>query len=334
MTRNIKPYLVRVPKVLWVERTKKQRLFEFFGFVLMALVLVQLIVWTPPSTFPDLTTIKIKKGTTLNEAAIQLNTAGYIKSPLSFKVFVTLFGGSTGVVAGDYFFAKTQSVMPIAWRIVKGEYGLVPLRITVPEGMSVIQIADLFHKQFTLFDEDEFVALSREGYMFPDTYFFLPNVSAQEVIDTMVDNFNVQIRPLQADILLSGRSFEDIITMASIVQEEAHNEEEQKMIAGILWNRIRIKMPLQVDVTFQYINGKNTYTLTKQDLKIDSPYNTYVHKGLPPTPISNPGLAAIKATITPTPSDFYYFLADLSGKTYYAKDFKEHQENREKYLRR
>lgn len=334
MSRDIKPYLVRAPKVLWTERTSKQKIIELFCLGVFVLLLVVMTVWTPPSKFPVRTTIKVEKGTTLRGAAYQLENAGYIKSPLSFKVFVTLFGGSKGIIAGDYFFADTQGVIPIALRLVKGEYGLVPLRITVPEGMNVLQIADLFHKQFTLFDEKQFVALSREGYLFPDTYFFLPNVSSQEVIDVMTENFNTQIRPLQADILLSGRPLEDIITMASIVQEEAHNEDEQKMISGILWNRIRIKMPLQVDVTFQYINGKNTYTLTKQDLKIDSPYNTYVNKGLPPTPISNPGLSAIKATINPTPSDYYYFLADLSGKTYYAKDFEEHQKNREKYLRR
>lgn len=330
-----KDFFVRVSDFLWSKRKRKEKGLEILLFGALVFLCLELVFWAPPANFPALTTIAIPKGTTLGGTADKLLAAGYIRSELSFKAFVFLFGGSKAVTAGDYFFENAQSVIPIAWRMVHGSYGLKLLRVTVPEGTTVFQIADLFKKRFSLFDPKVFIAEAKEGYMFPDTYFFLPNVTAEDVITRMTENFNEQTRSLQADILLSGKSLADIVTMASIVEEEASDPVVQKVIAGILWNRIAIKMPLQVDATFAYyVNGKNSYTLSKSDLKKDSPYNTYTNKGLPPGPITSPGISALKAAISPTKTDYLYFLADLKGNTYYAKDFAGHQKNREKYLRK
>jgi UPF0755 protein len=120
--------------------------------------------------------------------------------------------------------------------------------------------------------------------------------------------------------------------MASIIEKEARTMEARQIIAGILWKRISIGMPLQVDVSFKYINGKVTEDLTLADLKIDSPYNSYLYKGLPPTPIANPGLDSIKATIKPIKTDYLYFLSDKNGGMHYAKDYAEHLHNKELYL--
>lgn len=121
--------------------------------------------------------------------------------------------------------------------------------------------------------------------------------------------------------------------MASILEGEARGREEMEIIAGILWRRIEIGMPLQVDTTFLYVNGKNTFTLTQADLKIDSPYNTYLYRGLPPTPISNPGLTAIRAALNPQPTPYLYFLTGRDGLMYYSRTHDEHVQKKTRYLR-
>ena len=120
--------------------------------------------------------------------------------------------------------------------------------------------------------------------------------------------------------------------MASIIEKEAHTSDDRRVISGILWERLKIGMPLQVDATFLYINGKNTYDLSVDDLAIDSPYNTYKYAGLPIGPIGNPGLDSLEAALAPMTSPYLYYLSDKSGKTYYARTFNEHKRNREKYM--
>jgi UPF0755 protein len=134
-------------------------------------------------------------------------------------------------------------------------------------------------------------------------------------------------------IASSTRPLDEIIKMASIVETEARMEKTRRVVAGILWERIRRGMPLQVDVSFRYINGKTTRNLTVSDLKIDSPYNSYIYKGLPPTPIANPGLEAILASANPIKTDYLYFLTGKDNVMYYARTFEEHVVNTELYLR-
>ncbi|MEI7513041.1 MAG: endolytic transglycosylase MltG, partial [bacterium] len=132
---------------------------------------------------------------------------------------------------------------------------------------------------------------------------------------------------------INDSNFNEIITMASIIEGEAMKDEDRKIIADILWRRIDIGMMLQVDTTFMYINGKASSEITKADLKINSPYNTYTHKGLPPTPISNPGIEAINSAMFPTANKYLYYLSDKDGVMHYAVTFAEHKKNKEKYLR-
>jgi UPF0755 protein len=149
----------------------------------------------------------------------------------------------------------------------------------------------------------------------------------------MKNNFIEKIKTLDDKIKYFNKPLADIIKMAGILEEEARTMETRRVVAGILWKRLSMGMPLQVDSSFKYINGKISKTLTLDDLQIDSPYNSYTHKGLLPTPISNPGLGAIEAAITPIKTSYLYFLTDDAGNMHYGKTFEEHVANKEKYLR-
>jgi UPF0755 protein len=170
-----------------------------------------------------------------------------------------------------------------------------------------------------------------EGYLFPDTYFFLPNATEDTVIQTMRQNFDAHIATVQADIDASGKPLSEIITLASIIEREARNPEERRKISSVLWNRLKKDMALQVDVTFLYTIGKGTFELTKDDLASDSPYNTYINKGLPPTPIGSPSLDAIVAAAVPAKTDYLFFMADLRGVTHFCKTHSCHQANKLRY---
>ena len=162
---------------------------------------------------------------------------------------------------------------------------------------------------------------------------FLPNISVVDIIPVLKSNFDKRIATIKNEITNYKKPLADIIKLASIVEEEARTTESRKVVAGILWKRLALNMPLQVDSSFKYINGKGTAELTLADLKIDSPYNSYLYKGLPPTPIANPGLDSILATVTPTKTDYLYFLTDKEGDMHYARTYAEHLQNKELYLK-
>ncbi len=312
---------------------KEQVLIVFFLCSLLFSVFF-VTALSSPSNFQKFTTVRIEKGSGLSTTASILGENHIIASPSWFKVITVLSGRSRSVIAGDYYFARAENVFDVIHRVSRGDYNLVEVRITIPEGLTVFQIAEILHSKLIMFDTKQFVELAAEGYLFPDTYFFLPNATNTEVIEKMRRNFDAKIIPLLSDIEKTEKTLKDIITMASIIEEEAKHDEDRPKISSVLWNRIAIDMPLQVDAAFSYVNGKHTYTLTKEDLFDESPYNTYRNKGLPPTPIANPGIESIKASINPANTDYLYFLSDLSGKMYYAKDFDGHQKNRELYLRK
>ena len=170
----------------------------------------------------------------------------------------------------------------MAARITRGEYGLDPIRITFPEGVTVAEIADILDGKLPSFDKWTFVKLSqgKEGYLFPDTYFFLPNVEPGEIIREMSENFDRKMLAVSDSIAQSGKTAEEIIIMASIIEREAITFKDKEIISGILWKRIEIGMRLQVDAPFVYAINKGSFELTRADLKTDSPYNTYTREGV------------------------------------------------------
>lgn len=305
-----------------------------FRILLVSGLVIFVFLVSPPPDFPSRTVIIIGKGESLSQISANLKEHHVIRSSFLLNNLIIVQNGERKIVAGDYYFDNPVSTLSVVRRILHGQFGLVPLKVTFPEGLNLFELSEIARVHLAQFDSVEFLERGREkeGYLFPDTYLFLSNAKAIDVITTLEETFEAKIKTLENDISESGRSLKEIIIMASIVEREVSDPEDRRVVSGILWKRLLMGMPLQVDSTFQYINGKNTYELTADDLKIDSPYNTYKYAGLPPTPISNPGMDAIEATIHPEKTDYLYFLSDKEGITYFGKTFEEHKINREKYL--
>ncbi len=306
------------------------------AIILLVIVFVIIISrWRPPAAFPAETIYTVSKGTGLNQLASNLTARQIIKSPLWFKVFSLLWGGPKGLRAGDYTLTERQNVITLAHRFSTGDFQLVPVSLTIPEGLNVFEMGKLIAKKFPNITAADFEreAGPAEGYLFPDTYLFLPNVSVTEMIKTLKVNFEEKIKLIDKEITTFGKPLADIVKMASLVEAEARTPDTRRIVAGILWQRLNRNMPLQVDSSFKYINGKTTATLTLADLQIDSPYNSYRYKGLPPTPICNPGLDSLRATLSPTKTDYLYFLSDREGVMHYAQTYAGHLQNKQLYLK-
>ena len=290
---------------------------------------------SPPESFPVDNLISVEEGVSLDELSRELEAQQVIRSSDALRIFITLVGRATSVRAGDYVFKEPKDMFSVAEAITTGNFGLEPIRVRIPEGATTKGIAALFAKNFGRVNEEEFLrqSLGYEGYLFPDTYFFLPNASENDIIRAMRQNFDTRVnQEVMDDIVASGRTLEDTIIMASLLEREAHNYLDRRMIAGVLWRRIDKDMLLQVDAAFLYDLGRTTFDLTMADLRGDSPYNTYKFKGLPPTPIGSPSLSSIRAAANPIDKGYVFYLADHSGVTHYSKTYEEHLEKKRLYL--
>jgi UPF0755 protein len=288
----------------------------------------------PPSDFPggqfDFT---VETNSSLTSISNNLVKKKIISSPFLFKVISVLSNGRSGVFAGDYRFTEPTNLVSVAVRISNGHQGLPKIKVTIPEGTNVSDMAYIYMTKLTNFNAPKFVALARseEGYLFPDTYYFLSNAKPEEVIKEMKANFQSKLNTIKAEIDKSNKPLKDIITMASIIEEEAKGYEDKRMVSGILWSRLKVGMLLQVDPPFYFITGKNT-GVTYDDLKIDSPYNTYKYKGLPKGPISNPGIESIRAAVNSSKTDYLFYLTGRDGTMRYATTYDGHLRNKNIYL--
>ena len=319
--------------ILHIKSLSLKEKWAYLICVFFVLSAIYVFFHTPPKDFPLGQVITINSGESLQSITNDLYNEHVIKSPFWFRTAVILQGGEKRVIAGDYLLDQKTGPVDIAYRLVRGQFHLSAQKITIPEGWNVFEIGDYLKKSLINFDKTKFVSLakSKEGYLFPDTYFVSPTAKPEDITKIMSDTFDQKIGAVSG-IATSTHSLKEIIIMASILEDEARTTESRRTIAGILWKRLKLDMPLQVDSTFLYINGKNTYELTADDLKIDSPYNTYKYKGLPPGPIGNPGLDAINSALNPISTKYLYFLSSKSGKMYYATTFEEHINNKELYL--
>ncbi|TSA44211.1 endolytic transglycosylase MltG [bacterium] len=290
--------------------------------------------FAPPADFPAKSIVSIASGASAPSVAAQLAEAHIIAHPRVLRAILRATGASDRVQAGAYLFTTPEDVFAVTYRIVAGNYGIPPARITFPEGETTRDYAARVHEAFPNIAEADFLSTAKqyEGYLFPDTYLFTASVNTPSIVQTMRTNFNTRIAPLLNGVQTSGHSLTDIITLASLVEREARSVENKRIIAGILWNRLKLGMPLQVDAVFGYIYSRDTYSPSFADLKVDSPYNTYTHKGLPPGPISNPGLESIDAAIHPTKTSYLYYLTGKDNLMHYATTYEQHQANRQKYL--
>jgi UPF0755 protein len=312
---------------------------KFVLLIIGILILIVLVAGgyslfvSPPKKFPTGSTVSVESGSGLLQLSRSLEEEGVIRSSFWFRIAAIFFKGERGLQAGDYALNVPENVFRIARRVISGDYQIKRVKLTIPEGFTVKKISSLFNEEFSSFDKRVFENSALEGYLFPDTYFIHVNATATSTIRLLRDNFIRKIFYLMPDIEESGHTLDEIIIMASILESEAKTLEDRKIVSGILWKRLEIGMPLQVDASFVYINGKTTADLTLEDLKINSPYNTYLYKGLPPTPISNPGLESITAAIYPTDTKYLYFLTGTDGKMYYAATHDEHVKNKQKFLK-
>lgn len=290
----------------------KKVLFYVFGSIVFVYLLF-LFFLSAPTNFPVGIIVKIEQGDNLRSVSLKLKNAHIIRSRLLFEAFAIMYGGEKHLISSDYYLENKLSVYIVARRIVKGEHHMAPIVVTIPEGFDMVQIANTFFAKLQNFDKNKFLLETKglEGYLFPDTYFFLITDTETEVIKSMSVNFNNKIKSILPLIVKAGKTEGEIITMASLVEREAKGDVDRGFISGILWKRISLGMPLQVDVAPE----------------------TYRTKGLPKIPIGNPGLAAIKAAIYPQSSPFLYYLHDKNGVIHYAKSFAEHQMNIQKYLK-
>ncbi|MCD6402457.1 endolytic transglycosylase MltG [bacterium] len=307
----------------------------------------------------------VKRGESSKEIAMNLEKEGLIFWAPIFRSYVFMKGISGKLKAGSYLLSRTMSLSEIAEKFVKGE--VIKEKIVIPEGWNLRDIAFYFERKgmfqaakfwelvgFPAIDyskttdlpkikdfssEYDFLRdkpknVSLEGYLFPDTYEISKDITLEEIVRKMLDNFDKKLTPtLREEIKNQKKSIFEIVTMASLLEKEVKTKEDKEIVSGILWKRLENKIPLQVDATITYITGKRTTKISKEETQIDSPYNTYKYLGLPLGPICNPGLESILAALHPKNSEYWYYLSTPEGKTIFSKTLKEHNIAKAKYLK-
>jgi UPF0755 protein len=300
-------------------------------FVLLFISLLFISQNTATAEFPVNTEVVVAEGESIDAIGAKLENNAFIHSPFLFKIVARHLKADTSIQAGTYSFSEPYTTYELV-RIMSEGGGTEPLtRLTFPEGYTVKDWDRYTHDLYPNHAKTDL--LSREGKLFPDTYFVSRDESLESLLTRMGEHYETTVGPLRPLMEERGYTEKEVIIFASILEREANDEASMRMVAGILENRLKIDMPLQVDAVFEYYTGKGSSELTIEDLAADTPYNTYTNQGLPPEPIGNPGLMAIEAVLNPTPSSYYYYLTGGDGKFYYARTFEEHKVNKARYLR-
>ncbi len=304
---------------------------------LSAIVLVGGVLYlnTPPTTFPAGTHIAIARGASLNDISHILRKEHVIRSGFLFRALIVLKGKESTLRAGPHMFPTAMSTSDVVRSFLDGSSSIPPTHVTIPEGSTLKEFDALLSSAVPTIKKGSLSkeVANTEGVLFPDTYFIEETDTVSYIATLLKDTFVAKLKERHDAILHSGISAEEVVILASIVEKEAKDENSMKIIAGILLQRLKNNMPLQTDATFFYILGKKSSELTEKDLSIDSPYNLYRNKGLPPAPINSPGLTAIDAILHPTTTDYLYYLTGTDGTFHYAKTFDEHKKNKVLYLR-
>ncbi|MFC1711946.1 endolytic transglycosylase MltG [Patescibacteria group bacterium] len=321
----------------------------FILILLLFLTPIILFVWWGSVSSPvnkdskETKIIVVPQGWGVEQIGLKLLSDGMIKNVLAFKLMVAKEGISTKLQAGDFRLSPSMNLYEITDSLT---HGTLDIWLTIPEGLrreeQATLIADSFSKHDVDFDVLEYTekTASIEGYLFPDTYLVPKNSKPDDVIKVLSDSFEKKYSQIEIE---TGLSQKQIIILASLVEREAKYDEDRPLIAGILQKRLKSGWTLDVDATLQYALGSKNCSVGKPDCKwwpvvlgkdkeIVSPFNSYKTQGMPPAPICNPGLESIKAAANPEDSPYWFYLADPSGKTHYAKTLEEHNENISKYL--
>lgn len=332
-----------------------------FGITVFGVAYLNKKINEPFKTTAKEQIFEVKQGEGAKKIAKGLRDAGVIENENYFLFYLWESGDASKLKAGRYSISAMQSIVSIAEKFISGDVFKNEIWVTIPEGFNFKEIENRlaekgvvessannlliskntldmdFYKQYDFLkcDNNKYLCVF-EGYLFPDTYKFEADnfpINEDDVIEKMLSNFQDRTKDLQKEALQKGKDFRNIVIMASILEKEVRTLEDMKIVSGLLWKRIFIGMPLQVDATIAYLTGKKTGEITYGDLKQDSPYNTYLHKGLPPAPISNPGIVALEAALNPIENDYLYYLSKPTGETVFSKTIEEHNRAKNMYLK-
>lgn len=309
----------------------------------------------------EIITVEIPIGSGLNLISTELEKSGVIKDARLFKYYAK-FNNASNLQAGTYDLSKSMTPEELLQSLKTGKVYREPLfTITVPEGFSLEQIANVIEKNTTISSKEfltyvenpknlealmekypllmtdemmkEDVKHPLEGYLFPATYpFYEENPSLESIVDLMLQATMTNVSPYFEILEEKGKSVHWLLTFSSLLEKEATAQTDRETIASVFSNRLDEDMPLQTDPTVAYAHGKHLERTYYKDLEIDDPYNTYKYKGLPPGPIASAGKSSIEAVIDPASTDYLYFLADKDGVNHFATTYEEHLENRTKYI--
>lgn len=292
----------------------------------------------------------VRPGENVASVADRLQAAGIIDGRLTFILYALRTGLYKQFQVGEYSLSGALDIPTIVQRMVEGKVVPAGVRVTFPEGWTMDEMAarltetglagndflEIAKQPFPKWEERYSFLRGRpaqsslEGYLFPDTYIFPPQATGELIVNELLKNFQAKAEPvILAGLSAHKLSFHEILTLASLIEEEGRTESDRQNISDVFRKRLLIGQPLQSDATINYIHNTAKDQPTFEDLKSTSPYNTYAYPGLPPGPIGNPSLMSIRAALYPTSNPYYYFLIDLKSRTtYFAEDFAGHQRNR------
>lgn len=311
--------------------------------------------WLVPANANDtqIVEVEIPEGTPVSTMGDILEEQGLIRSSSAFSLLVRVQGAAANLQAGVHDLSPSMTMPEIVAALQEGAEEAGMLKVTVNEGLTVDQIAEVVADSTSYSAEDflnlmsnqEFLAqlvqqypiltdsynnpnvrYVLEGYLFPATYDVAQGETLESLVTQMVDKTNEVLSKYQADIDASSYSLQDIMSIASLVEKEGQTTEDRKLIAGVFYNRLEQGMPIQSDISVLYALGTHKEMVTYDDLEVDSPYNLYINAGLPPGPMNSPSEDAIAAALEPTDNDYLYFYANLkTGEVFYTDDYEQHQ---------
>jgi len=301
-------------------------------------IYIQQGIYQPISNTNDLNIFNIEKGSSIKKIAQDLKNEEIIRSSNLF-LFYSLITNNRNIQAGEYLLSPQMNIPQIIEIIVGGKIN--EEKITIIEGWDLNDIA-IYLEEKGISSKDEFFSItgeprnkdSLEGYIFPDTYNITSKDTAETIVQKALLNFEKKMTTeLKNEIEKQGKTIEEIIIIASIIEKEVKSLEDKKNVSDVLWKRINVQMPLQTCATVLYAIGEKKPSVSTADTQFDSPYNTYRYRGLPIGPIANPGMNSILAAIYPTKNNYWYYLSAPDGKTHFSTTLDEHNYKKNLYLR-
>lgn len=299
----------------------------------------------------------VAEGSGVTDIGRKLKAAGYVGSVNHWKWYIALSGLRASLLPGEYTLTSGQSIREIAKLISTPPSGPNEVTVKLLEGWTAADMADVLGRaevvdqptfltavgatnsltvvpKMYAFLADKPASANLEGFLFPDTYRFFVKSTPAQVLQKLLDNFDTKLTAqMRQQIQSQGRSIYSTIILASILERELQKPPDMARAADVYLRRIQAGIPLQADATVLYALGSHKTTITAEDILVDSPYNTYKVPGLPPGPIGNPGLSALRAAINPEPNDDWFYLSAPDGRTIWAKTLEEHNQNKAQYLR-